>query len=115
VVSTIGCVVLATFVALSVSDLTSLSDSVVAAGRALDQTAESLRRLEDVPLVGGDLGELADRADEAATSAAQSGRSSHAAIERLAVLLGVAIALVPTVPVVALHLALRHERRESGR
>jgi hypothetical protein len=41
VVSTIGCIVLATFVALSVSGLSSLSDSVVAAGRALDQTARA--------------------------------------------------------------------------
>jgi hypothetical protein len=68
-----------------------------------------------VPLVGGDLGELANRADEAATSAAQSGHSSRRAIERLAVLLGLAIALVPTMPVVALHRALRREWRTERR
>jgi hypothetical protein len=106
-----GCIALATLVALDVADLTELSDSVVAAGRGLDETAKTLRQLEEVPFVGGEVSALADRASEAAASATESGRSSRAAIDELALLLGIAIALVPTVPVVVLYALLRRAWR----
>ncbi len=43
----------------------------------------------------------------AGASAEASGRASRSAVDRLAVLLGLAVGLVPTVPVIVLYLLLR--------
>ncbi len=39
-------------------------------------------------------------------SAEQSGRSSRSAVDRLAILLGIAVGLVPTIPVLVLYVVL---------
>ena len=98
-----GCIVLALYVARSVDGLTELSRSVVAAGNVLDETGVALEALEEIPFVGDRVGRVSERARLAAASTRASGRSSRESIEDLSLLLGLAVALVPTVPVLALY------------
>lgn len=90
-----------------VSALTSLSDTVVTAGRALEETAATLSAVSDIPLIGGRIGDLAQQAHRTAVSAVSNGRESRGDIRDLAVLLGIAVAAAPTTPLLVLYGLLR--------
>jgi hypothetical protein len=95
-----------------VSGLTSLSDTVVKAGAALDQTGRAIGDLRSLPLIGDRIGKVEDQARAAAVSAKRSGRSSRKNVEDLSVLLAVAIAIAPSVPAVAVYLPFRLAQRQ---
>jgi hypothetical protein len=96
-------------------DLRSLSDTVAGAGTALEQTGRALEALGDVPLVGEGPGELGRRVRESAADVQAAGRSSSQSITNLSVLLGLAIGVIPAVPVFGFYLPLRLRRaREAG-
>jgi hypothetical protein len=97
-----------------VRGLTSLSDTVVQTGRALDSTASALGAVSGIPLVGGQVGELARTAHGLAASAVESGRSSRGDIRNLAVLLWIAVAAAPTTPLLVLYGIVRGRLRSGG-
>lgn len=71
--------------------------------------------LSDVPVVGSGVAEPFDRAADAADSIASAGDSEVAAAERLALWLGLSIALIPVLVVLALYLPPRVRFvREAG-
>lgn len=76
---------------------TSLADSLSDAGSVL----------ADVPLVGDQASAPFDRASDASESLAEAGRAEVAAVERLALWLGLAIAAIPILVVAAFHLPRR--------
>jgi hypothetical protein len=101
-----------------VRTLRQLSTTVITSGRAVQQTGDALQGLSSIPLVGGDVGRVGRQVSAAGIDARRSGRSSRTAVDNLATLLGVSIALVPTVPMIALlivTLRLVRERREAVR
>lgn len=98
---------IATYTGYEVNALRTLSDTVVASGTAAKTAGQELQVIGSVPLVGGRLGALGRQAVAAGESAEVSGRSSHATIDQLAILLGLAIGLIPTVPLLMLYLPLR--------
>jgi hypothetical protein len=102
-----GWLVLALLVGREVRDLRELSDTVVVAGVAVEDTGDLVDSLGSVPLVGGEVGQVADRVREAGRSAQVSGRESRSSIDDLSVLLALAIGLVPTLPLLALYAPLR--------
>jgi hypothetical protein len=102
-----GWLVLALLVAREVRDLRELSDTVVVAGVAIEDTGDLVESLGSVPLVGGQVGQAADRVREAGRSAQVSGRESRSSIDDLSVLLALAIGLVPTLPLLGLYAPLR--------
>jgi hypothetical protein len=102
-----GWLVLALLVAREVRDLRELSDTVVVAGVAIEDTGDVVDSLGSVPLVGGQVGQVADRVREAGRTAQVSGRESRSSIDDLSVLLALAIGLVPTLPLLALYAPLR--------
>jgi hypothetical protein len=102
-----GWLVLALLVAREVRDLRELSDTVVVAGVAVEDTGDLVDSLGSVPLVGGQVGQVADRVREAGRTAQVSGRESRSSIDDLSVLLALAIGLVPTLPLVGLYAPLR--------
>lgn len=108
-------IVLGFAIGREVRHLTRLSDTVVTAGRAVQETGQALRSLEGIPFVGGRIAELDRRIEAAGRSAVASGRESRASIGNLAVLLTVAIAVIPTVPVLALYAPFRISRRREVR
>ncbi len=84
-------------------------------GRQTDASAsamaEQLRdaggRLGEAPLVGDELAVPFDKAAEASDGIAAAGRDTVRAVERLALLLGLSVALIPILIVSAIHLPLR--------
>jgi hypothetical protein len=99
-----------------VRTLRQLSTTVIKSGGAVKQTGDALQGLSSIPLVGGDVGRVGRQVSAAGIDARRSGRSSKTAVDNLATLLGVSIALVPTIPMIALLLVtlrLVRERREA--
>lgn len=84
-------------------------------GRQTDRSASSMAdglreagsRLDDVPLVGEEVASPFERAAGASDELAAAGRSSVRVVERLALLLGLSIALVPALGAALLHLPRR--------
>lgn len=78
---------------------------------AATSMAENLRdageRLGGTPLVGDQLAVPFDKAAQASDGLASAGRDTVDAVERLALLLGVSVALIPILIVSAIHLPIR--------
>lgn len=128
-------IVLGVVVAREVRQLDDLSDTVVTAGEALDQTGDGLRGtsdslreihralqvLESLPIVGREIEEnlqgaadtldgIAAEVEETARSAQASGRVSKESTADLSVILGLAVALVPTLTLLAAYAPFRSLR-----
>ena len=108
-------IVLAIAIGREVQNLTRLSDTVVTAGQAVQETGQALHSLEVVPFVGDRIAQLDQRIEAAGRSAVASGTDSRRSIGNLAVLLTVAIAVIPTVPIVTLYAPFRISRRRDVR
>jgi len=108
-------IAIAAWTAHEVAALRSLSDTVVKAGAATESTGHALEAVGHLPLVGGQISQLAAQAVAAGASARASGASTAATVDHLAVLLGIAIALIPTVPLLALYLPLLRSWRRDRR
>ena len=104
---------IAAYTAYEVAALRTLSQTVVKAGAATVSTGHALAAVGHLPFVGGRISQLAAQAVAAGASARASGASTAMTIDRLAVLLGIAIALIPTVPLLALYLPLRRSWRRD--
>ena len=100
-------VVLGVWTGLEMRQLKRLSDTVVASSEVLHETAEVLRTLQDLPVVGERVGDAEQAVGKAAESARSSGRASRNTIDVLSVLLGVSIVLIPTIPFVGLYVPMR--------
>jgi hypothetical protein len=128
-------VVLGLVVIREVRQLEDLSDTVVTAGKALDQTGDGLRGtseglreahralqvIESLPFVGREieenlegaadsLDEIAQEVEQTASSAQVSGRSSKDSVQDLSIVLGLAVALVPTLTLLAAYAPFRSSR-----
>lgn len=107
VVWVVAWVVLALLVGREVRDLRELSDTVVVAGVAVEETGDLVDSLGSVPFVGSRVGEVADRVRTAGRSAQASGRDSRDSTENLSILLALSIGLIPTLPLLGLYAPLR--------
>ena len=94
-----------------VNALRRLSDTVVRAGVAVRSTGDALQRVGSIPLVPADIGRIGRQVSSVGVSAQVNGRASKSTIDTLAILLGLAVGLVPIGPVVLLFLVLRRARR----
>lgn len=100
--------ILALQVAQEVRGLAELSTTVSRVGTAVEESGRVLSGLEELPLgVGDRLEEPARRIEEAGRSAVSSGSSSRDSVESLSVLLGLALAVIPSLPVFGFYLPLR--------
>jgi hypothetical protein len=93
-----------------VSNLGTLSDTVVTAGRAVQDTGRALQGLEGLPFVGNRITEIERRISDAGASAVASGEQSRDAVGDLAVLLAFSVGVIPSVPILALYLPFRISR-----
>jgi hypothetical protein len=100
-------IAVAVYTAYEVAALRTLSHTVVKAGAATESTGHALAAVGHIPFVGDRVSQLAAQATAAGASARASGAATATTIDRLAVLLGIAIALIPTVPLLALYVPLR--------
>lgn len=102
-------------VAHEVSGLSDLSETVSQVGAAVDASGQAIAELEPLPVVGDRVGEPAGRISEAGRSAVESGRSSGESIDNLALLLGFAISVIPSLPLLLLYLPARVARARDVR
>lgn len=105
--------VVALITALQVWSLSELSDTAQTSARAADQAGQALQQLSEVPLVGDRPGELGGEIREAAAQITQSAQQTRSDVRRLSVVLGLAIFLIPTSPLVWFYLPERLRRRRD--
>ena len=102
-----------------VEGLRQLSGTVTKVGQAVKQTGDTLSTLSSVPLVGGQIGDTAHQIQDAGVSTVHSGRASRSSVRNLSWMLALAIAVIPSVPVIGFYLPLRlldvRERRRLRR
>lgn len=103
-------------VAHELRGIADLSDTVGGVGRAVTSVGDSLRGL---PLVGDQMSGPADQLQQAGRDAVASAQSARTSARRVGTLLGISIALIPTLPLLALYvpgrLAAAQERRSLRR
>jgi hypothetical protein len=103
-------------VADRVRGLAEVSDTVAQVGRATTTVGETIRAL---PLVGGSLEDPANEISAAGRDAVKSAHSARESARSTATLLGLSIALIPSLPVLVLYVPSRiagiRERRELAR
>lgn len=102
-------------IGVKVDDLARLSHTVVSDGRAIETLGASLGHLGDIPLVGQQISRAAGEITRAGASAVAGGQSSAASIHTLSILLAIAVALLPSVPVLGFYLPVRLERRREAK
>jgi hypothetical protein len=90
-----------------VRGLSDLSDTVVLAGSAIEQTGDLLDQVGRIPILGHPVGDLADSIRETGRSAQRNAAASRGSINDLSVLLAVSIGLIPTIPLAAIWLGFR--------
>jgi hypothetical protein len=113
VVWTIAWVALAYAVATEIHALRALTVTVVAAGIAAEEAGRAAEALAETPLIGEDFERAGERAQNAGASAQESGATSARSVDRLSVLLGTAIGVLATVPILAVWIPLRLRRRRN--
>ncbi|MDF2966958.1 MAG: hypothetical protein K0Q93_736 [Nocardioidaceae bacterium] len=96
-------------------DASSLGDTVTRSGEALGSAGSALETLGEVPVVGEGPAELGSEVSSTAADIVASGGEIKTDLRRLALLLGLSIALMPTTPVLGLYLPLRLTRRRDSR
>lgn len=101
-------------VAREVGSLADLSRTVSTSGRAIDDSGALLDSFSRLPLIGAPVGDVARGIRRAGRSVQASARESRRSVERLATILGLAIALIPSLPLLAVYLALRLARLREG-
>jgi hypothetical protein len=106
-------------VSREVNGLAELSDTVRRVGTAVEASGGVLGTLGGLPLIGDAFGDTltgpAQDIQEAGQSAQASGQASRGSIDALSTLLGLAVALIPSVPLVALYLPARVSRAREAR
>jgi hypothetical protein len=102
-------------IGIEVHGLTNLSHTVVVDGRAVETVGKSLEPLGSVPLVGSGIRRESRAVQQAGASAVRGGQTSGSSIRALSVLLAIAVALLPSVPVFGFYLPMRLERRRESR
>lgn len=93
-----------------IENLSTVSATLVKTGEAVDATSSALGPLASLPFVGKQIDSLQARIHDVAQSAIESGRVSGEGVDRLALELGLAIALIPTIPLLALYAPMRVAR-----
>jgi hypothetical protein len=112
---TIGWVVLGVTVGLFIERLGAVGEGLEDAGQAIVRSGDSVDDLSDVPLIGGGFDALADEIRGLGQGTADRGRSIEDDFDGLAVLVGSAIALGPTIPVLVLWVPPRVSRERERR
>ena len=94
---------------------TQLSADVIKIGTAVEDTGQALGAVGGLPLVGGSIGDFAAKIEKMGAEVAVSGEDSRAGIERIAVVAGLGVGLLPAALVLFLYLPLRIRwRRDVG-
>lgn len=100
---------------LEIRQLTEVSDSLVESAEALDVAGTALQDIGRLPLVGERPEALGNQVRETAQEIDRAGTASRETVQTVSVLLGLALVLIPIVPVVAVYLPLRRAGNRERR
>jgi hypothetical protein len=103
----IAWVIMGLRIAEEVQGLSELSGTVIEVGVAAESAGRAIGALSDVPLAGDRLDQPSQDIQAAGRSAIASGRSSRDSVRDLSTLLGIAVAVIPTAPLLFLYLPAR--------
>ncbi len=106
-------IVIGAWTGYQIFQLTGLTDSTVQSGKALQTAGRALSNLRDVPLIGDSTSQLGGQVRTTADGIVANGTQARQSVQRLGVLIGVAVALGPTGPVVLFYLPMRLARRRE--
>jgi hypothetical protein len=99
------------WVGISISDdvraMTGLTETVTLVGEGIRDVGNALSVVSEVPLVGDQLAKPAEQVEEIGASAVRNGQDAQESSDQLATLLGLAIALIPSLPVLFFYLPAR--------
>jgi hypothetical protein len=101
-------------IGLKLSDLSGLSHTAVVDGRAVESVGRALGVAGSVPVVGEAFAGVAHQVQAAGASAANGGASSLSSIHALSFLLAIAVALLPSIPVLGFYLPVRLDLRREA-
>ena len=114
-----GWIFLGVAIGNQVSGLKQLSSTVTQVGVAVKETGNTVSTLGSLPFVGGRVSDTARQIQRAGDSAIASGRQSQNSVHELSWMLALAIAVIPSVPVLGFYLPMRiadmRERRTLSR
>ncbi len=96
-------------------NLSDLGDTVTASGESIHSAGEALESLGGVPLVGERPLELGRETSATGVDIAERGQVVKSQLRQLSLLLGLAIAFMPTTPVIGLYVPQRLARRRDLR
>jgi hypothetical protein len=106
--------ILGAIVHAAVEDLLVLSTSVSTAGQAVDDTGRAIGSI-DLPLVGGAIAAVGDQIRAAGRSVVEAAGSAGGSIERLALISGLVVGVVPSLPLLGYYLPPRLGRALEAR
>jgi hypothetical protein len=116
---TVAWIAIAVVIALEVQDRGELSETVATVGGAAEATGAALGVFGDLPLVGGAVADAlaapAAEIREAGQSAQESAEDTQRSVDVLSVLLGLAVALIPSASLMAVYLPARVARAREAR
>jgi hypothetical protein len=94
---------------------TQLSGDVMKVGAAVKETGQALGVVGGLPLVGGSIGGFATKIETLGSEVAASGQESQAGIERIAVVAGLGVGILPAAMILFLYLPVRVRWRRDVR
>lgn len=106
---------LGVLVAHDLRELTQLSATIATTGRAMQSIVDAIAPLKSLPIVGSTITPLATTAASEAASVRASGRVSAQSVRQLSVLLGIAVAVAPALPLLVLYIPLRVSQEREAR
>lgn len=112
---TVAWLVLGITVGTFVERLGAVGESVEGAGQAIHRAGDAVGRLSEVPLVGEGFGAVANEIRTIGNETVQNGRSVEQDIDTLALLIGVGLAVGPTLPVLVVWIPPRMSRERERR
>ena len=86
---------------------TQLSGDVIKVGTAVRDTGQALSVVGGLPLVGGSIGDFAAKIEKMGAEVEASGKDSRAGIERIAVIAGLGVGILPAAMILFLYLPVR--------
>ena len=105
-------IALAVAVVQNTRDVAKLGGTVSQTGAAISQVGGVIN---SIPLIPGDVSGASDSVQQAGASAEVSGNDGEDAANRLGIYLGIAIAVIPSLPLIGLYLPFRLSRIREAR
>lgn len=101
--------------AQSLRELTRVTDSVASVGGSVVQAGDAIGSLGDTPIIGGAVGDAGESVAGAGREAQAQAGESRGSVEMAALGLGLAVWLVPSLPLLALYGPMRLLRTRDAR